>query len=110
MACQTRVNLQQNFQHIYRQTPVCYTNVIPMTDTDKILQAIEELKAGQRALQSGQKALQETVEQQGKVLNGRMDTQEHKMDTLELKVEAFHSEQTKANEEITNLIYDSNEA
>jgi tetrahydromethanopterin S-methyltransferase subunit G len=78
------------------------------------------LKAGQRALQTGQQALQTTVEHQGKQLaNLQSDVTTLKtdvkglhgrMDTLELKVEAFHSEQKQANDEILRIIVDASDA
>ena len=69
-----------------------------MTDTDRILQALERLETGQRALEA-------TVEQQGKVLTGRIDNFDKRMDTLELKVEVFHSEQKRANEEMLRIFH-----
>ncbi len=91
-----------------------------MTDADKILQALGELQAGQKAFQAtvGQLAtrvghLQTAVEQQGKAIadlqEGQKSLQEGQK-TLDLKVEAFHTEQTKANEEIIRLIVDASEA
>ena len=91
-----------------------------MIDADKILQTLERLEAGQRlmqgniqSLQVGQKTLQATVEQQGKAIailqEGQASLQEGQK-TLDLKVEAFHAEQTKANDEIIRLIVDASEA
>src|SRR4051794_14486486 len=90
-----------------------YTCNISMTDADKILQALEELQAGQKALQTtvcqlqtSVGHLQTTVEQQGKAIADLQEGQK----ALDLKVEAFHAEQTKANEEIIRLIVDASEA
>src|SRR4051812_32812666 len=83
-----------------------------MTDTDKILQAIE-------GLQAGQKALQTTIEHRGKQLTslqtdvtafkGDVKGLNGRMGTLELKVEAFHSEQKQANEEIIRIFHNIEE-
>ncbi len=84
-----------------------------MTDTDKILQALEALQEGQRALQSDVNTLKSGVtglNGRMEALEGRMGGLEGRMDTLELKVEAFHSEQKKANEEIISLVANFSEA
>jgi seryl-tRNA synthetase len=83
-----------------------------MTDADKILQAIEELKAGQRVLQVGQQTLQATVEKQGKAIAGLQEGQKTLREgqkTLELKVETFHAEQKQANEEIIRIFHNIEE-
>jgi peptidoglycan hydrolase CwlO-like protein len=97
-----------------------------MTDADKILHALAEmrkdihslkegqatlqgdvksLKEGQKSLEEGQKVLQNTANQQGKAIAELPEGQK----TLELKVEAFHSEQTKANIQILTILTDINE-
>jgi len=87
-----------------------------MTDAEKILQALERLETGQQALQA-------TVAQQGKELanlqtdikglGNRMGILEQGQKrlkegqkTLELKVEAFHSEQKRANVEIISTLHE----
>ncbi len=99
---------------------IWYTPIIVMADADKILQALGDLQAGQKSLQVtvGQLEtrvgyLQTTVEQQGKAIadlqEGQKSLQEGQK-TLDLKVEAFYTEQTKANEKIIRLIVDASEA
>src|SRR5215212_6656686 len=102
------------------------TKSVSMTDTDKILHALAEmqkdihslkegqttlqgdvrsLKEGQQSLEEGQKVLQNTANQQGKAIAELREGQK----TLELKLEAFHSEQTKANIQILTTLTDMNE-
>ena len=95
--------------------------------------SIEALHEGQKSLQGdvkslqeGQKTLQATVEQQGKQLTTLQHTVENQsksiaalqdgqkalqaeQQTLELKVEAFHTEQRRANDEILGHLITSNE-
>jgi chromosome segregation ATPase len=104
-----------------------------MTDTDKILQALARLEAGQltlqetvnqqgkaiTGLQEGQKALQTDVQglqtdvknlQEGqKTLQTDVSFLKEGQETLDLKVEAFHAEQTKANTQILTMLTDMNE-
>ncbi len=92
-----------------------------MTDAAKISQALGELLAGQKALQTtvGQLEtrvgyIQTTVGQLQTAVDHPQTTVEHQgiaiadlqegQKTLALKVEAFHTEQTKANGEIIRLI------
>jgi uncharacterized protein YlxW (UPF0749 family) len=63
-----------------------------VSDNDeKILKALEDLQAGQKALQADVKGLH------GKV------------DTVELKVEAIHAYQKQAHDEIMDKLFESNE-
>lgn len=78
-----------------------------MTDTDKILHALAEmqkdihsLKEGQKSLEEGQKVLQNTTNQQGKTIAELREGQK----TLDLNLEAFHTEQVKANQEILGTL------
>jgi chromosome segregation ATPase len=90
-----------------------------MTDTDKILQALERLEAGQqtmqkdiKSLQVGQQTLQTAVDHQGKTIAGLQDGQmtlEAGQKTLELKVEAFHAEQKTANKGIISVLHEIGE-
>ena len=94
-----------------------------MTDTDKILQALARLEAGQKALQTdvkglhsdvqhlqtdvkglqeGQKALQTDVN----ALQTDVKSLKEGEETLDLKVETFHAEQNEANKEIITTIHD----
>jgi len=80
---------------------------------------VKSLKEGQKSLEEGQKVLQNTVNQQGKAIaelqEGQIALQsdvkslKDGQKTLELKVEAFHTEQTKANTEILTMLTDMNE-
>src|SRR4051812_36066435 len=83
-----------------------------MTDTDKILQALARLEAGQLTLQetvnqqgNSIRGLQETVNHQGNTIRGLQEGQQN----LDLKVEAFHSEQIKANQEILSTLVEFGE-
>lgn len=111
---------------------ICYDSSI-MVDMDKIFQALERLENGQKTLQKtvdqqgaaiatlqdGQKSLQTDVKgirsdvtslQEGqKVLQADVKILKEGQETLELKVEAFHSEQTKANIQILTTLTDMNE-
>src|SRR4051812_37454080 len=76
-----------------------------MPDTDKILQTLDRLEAGQKALQS-------SVEQQGKgleTLQTDVKGLSGRMDDLDLKIEAFHTEQKQANEEIIRIFHNIEE-
>jgi len=80
-----------------------------MTDTDKILQALARLEAGQKALQTDVKDLKSDV--QGlqtdvKTLQDGQKSLEQGQTTTNLKVEAFHAEQNEANKEIITTIHD----
>ena len=66
-----------------------------MTDTDKILQKLELLEAGQKVLQADVSAMKVEVA---------------KIPTLELNMEAFRAEQRAANTEIISTLHDIIEA
>ena len=95
------------------------TKSASMTDTDKILHALAEMRKDIHFLKEGQAALQHTVNQQGNAIAGLQEGQKalqtdvksikEGQQTLELKVEAFHTEQTKANTEILTMLTDMNE-
>jgi hypothetical protein len=93
---------------------ICYY-ICTMPDTDKILQALKRLENGQKSLQEGQQVLQKTVDQQGKAIAGLQEGQRvleqgqksliERQTTLELKMEAFHTEQRRANSEIITTLH-----
>lgn len=85
-----------------------------MADTDKILQALERLETGQKALREDVKSLHSAVDQQGKAIAGLQEGQkaleqrqksvaEHQT-TLELNMEASAAYQKQAHEETTKLL------
>jgi len=104
-----------------------------MTTDEKIVQALEALQEGQKALQSEVKTLTSNVatikdvqQKQGKdiaalktgqaqqgaqllLLQGGVKTLHGKVDTVELKVEAIHEYQKKSQAEIMDSLFESNE-
>jgi chromosome segregation ATPase len=97
-----------------------------MTNNDKILQVLEDLQAGQKALQTGQHALQAEVKGMKAdvagvksdvgnlktdiaVLQGGQKTLESGQKTLDLKIEAVHAYQKQAHTEIMEHLIESNE-
>jgi uncharacterized protein (UPF0335 family) len=85
-----------------------------MDDTAKILQALERLETGQKALREDIKYLHTTVDQQGRAIGGLQEGQklleqgqrslaEHQT-TLELKMETSTAYQRQAHEETTKLL------
>src|SRR5712691_3716625 len=89
-----------------------------MNTDEKIVQVLE-------ALQEGQKALQADVQKQGKQIEGLVIVQQKqgkqlealqadvktlngKVDTVELKVETIHEYQKKAHTEIMDSLFESN--
>ena len=99
--------------------PLCYNVTRTMTTDEKIVQALE-------ALQEGQKALQADVQKHGTHIEGLIDVQQKqgkqlealqadvktlhgKVDTVELKVEAIHAYQKQAQAEIMDKLFESNE-
>jgi chromosome segregation ATPase len=99
--------------------PLCYNTSRTMNTDEKIVQALE-------ALQEGQKALQADVQKQGTQIEGLIDVQQKqgkqlealqadvktlhsKIDTVELKVEAIHAYQKQAQAEIMDKLFESNE-
>lgn len=90
-----------------------------MDNDKKILKALE-------TLQEGQKALQADAQKQGKQIERLIDVQQKqgtqlealqadvkglhaKLDTVELKTEAIHAYQKKAQAEIMDSLFESNE-
>jgi peptidoglycan hydrolase CwlO-like protein len=97
------------------------TKSVSTTDTNKILHALAEMQKdihslkegqaalqgdvkslteGQKSLEGGQKDLQNTANQQGKAIAELREGQK----TLDLKLEAFHTEQVKANQEVLGTL------
>jgi chromosome segregation ATPase len=91
---------------------MCYNIGNVMTNDDKILRALEDLQAGQKALQTDVNGLKSAVttikdvqQEQGK----RLGSLEAGQQALELKVEAIHAYQKKAHDEIMGHVLDITE-
>jgi hypothetical protein len=90
-----------------------------MNNDEKILKALEDLQAGQKALQAdvqrqGQDiaSLRTGQEQQGEQLvkqGEQLAKQGAQLDLLEAKTEAIHEYQKQAHDEIIEKIFESNE-
>src|SRR6266566_1638472 len=97
-------------------TPLGYNAIGTMITDEKIVQVLE-------ALQEGQKALQAEVQQQGKHMEGVIDVQQQqgkqlealqadvttlngKVDTIDLKVEVVHEYQKQAHDEIIDKLFE----
>ena|SRR5947209_277864 len=97
--------------------PLCYNSTRTMSTDEKILQTLEDLQAGQKALQADVSSIKDVQQKQGeqlekqgkqiealqtdvKTLSGKVDTVDAKVNTLELKIEAIHEYQKKAHTEI----------
>jgi predicted nuclease with TOPRIM domain len=79
-----------------------------MADTDKLLQTLERLESGQKAVQEDVSAIKVEVAKIPALQEGVKSLKEGQQ-TLELKVEVFHSEQRRANAEIIGTLHDIGE-
>ena len=100
--------------------PLCYNTSRSMNTDEKIVQALEELQEGQKALQADVTSIKDVqrkqggqLEKQGKqieALQADVKGLSGKVDTVELKVETIHEYQKKAHDEIMDHLFVSNEA
>jgi hypothetical protein len=97
-----------------------------MTTDEKIVQVLEALQEGQKALRSDVASIKDVQQKQGEHIEGLIDVQQKqgkqletlqadvktlhgKVDTVELKVETIHEYQKKAQAEIMESLFESNE-
>src|SRR5713101_7426778 len=97
-----------------------------MSTDEKIVQVLEALQEGQKALQADVDYIKNVKQKQGKHIEGLIDVQQKqgkqlealqadvktlngKVDTVELKVETIHEYQKKAHAEIMDSLFESNE-
>jgi peptidoglycan hydrolase CwlO-like protein len=90
-----------------------------MNADEKILKALEDLQAGQKALQVDVSTIKDVQQNQDKRLEALETGQQAlqadvkglhgKVDTVEIKVEAVHAYQKQAHDEIMEYLIESNE-